>query len=65
MSESEWVLYISCGYNTLQEVEELQHQLQGATDKNTKKRIQEEISITQAKRELSITRVVADSKEVR
>ena len=51
--------HISCGYNTLQEVEKLQHQLQETTDENIKKLLQEELSITQAKRE------VAESKQVR
>ena len=53
MSESEWVWHISCEYNTLQEVKKLQHQLQGTTDENTKKHLQEELSITQAKREVA------------
>ena len=55
----EWVWHISCRYSTLQELEKLQHQLQGTTDENRKKQLQQEISITQAKRE------VADSKAVR
>ena len=59
MSESEWVWHISCGYNTLQEVKKLQHQLQGTTDEDAKKHLQEELSITQAKRE------IAESKRVR
>ena len=59
MSECEWVWHISCGYNTLQEMEKLQHQLQGTTDENAKQHLQEELSITQAKRE------VAHSKYVR
>ena len=59
MSDSEWVWHISCGYSTPQEVEELQRQLQETTDENTKKQLQQEISIKQAKRE------VADSKRVR
>ena len=59
MSESEWVWHISYGYSTPQEVEELQRQLQGTTDEDTKKQLQQEISITQAKRE------VAYSKQVR
>ena len=58
MSESEWVWHISCGYNTLQEVKKHQHQLQGTTDENVKRHLQEELSITQAKRE------VAESKRV-
>ena len=37
---------------------ELQRQLQGATDENTKKQLQQEISITQAKRD------VAEAKRV-
>ena len=44
---------------TLQEVKKLQHQLQGSADENVKKHLQEELSITQAKRE------VAESKAVR
>ena len=59
MSESEWVWYISCGYDTLQEMEKLQHQLQGTTDENVKRHLQEKLSITQAKRE------IAESKRVR
>ena len=59
MSDSEWVWLISCGYNTPQELKELQHQLQETTDENTKKQLQQEISITQAKRE------VANAKRVR
>ena len=46
-------------YNTLQELEELQRQLQGATDENIKKQLQQEISITKAKRD------IAEAKEVR
>ena len=37
MSDSEWVWLISCGYNTPQELEKLQDQLQGTTDENEKK----------------------------
>ena len=50
-----------CGTSpiALQEVKELQHQLQGTTDENLKIHLQEELSITQAKRE------VAESKRVR
>ena len=59
MSDSEWVWLISCGYNTPQELEDLQHQLQETTDESTKKQLQQEISITQAKRD------VADAKWVR
>ena len=59
MSESEWVWHISCGYNTLQKVEKLQHQLQGTTDEKAKKRLQEKLFITQTKRK------VAESKRVR
>ena len=59
MSESEWVWHISCGYNTLQEVKKLQHQLQVTTDENLKIHLQEELSVTQAKRE------IAESKQVR
>ena len=59
MSDSEWVWLISCGYNTPQELKKLQRQLQETTDENTKKQLQQEISITQAKRE------VADAKRVR
>ena len=51
--------HISHGRNTLQEVKKLQHQLQETTDENTKKHLQEELSITQAKRE------IAESKRVR
>ena len=61
MSESEWMwhtLYL-CGYSTPQELWELQRQLQRTTDETTKKQLQQEISITQAKR------AVALSKEVR
>ena len=58
MSESEWVWHISCGYSTPQEVEELQHQLQGTTDKNTKKQLQQEISIKQTKREVAYSKAV-------
>ena len=43
---------------TPQELKELQRQLQGATDESTKKKVQQEISITQAKRE------VAEAKRV-
>ena len=48
-------------YNTphAQELEELQRQLQGATDENIKKQLQLEISIAQAKRD------IAEAKEVR
>ena len=46
-------------YNTPQELEELQRQLQGATDENIKKQLQQEISITKAKRD------IAEAKEVR
>ena len=56
MSERKWVWLISC---ESQELEELQRQLQGTTDENTKKQLQQEISITQAKRE------VAEAKAVR
>ena len=59
MRESEWVWHISYCYNTLQEEENLQHQLQGTTDENLKIHLQEELSITQAKRE------IAESKRVR
>ena len=59
MSDSEWVWLISCGYNTPQELEKLQHQLQETTDESTKKQLQQEISITQAKRK------VADANRVR
>ena len=59
MSDSEWVWLISCGYNTPQELEKLQDQLRGTTDENEKKKLQQEISITQAKRE------VAEAKRVR
>ena len=59
MSKSEWVWHISCGYSTPQELKKLQRQLQGTTDENTKKQLQQEISITQAKR------MVAYSKGVR
>ena len=50
-----------CGTSpmTLQEVKKLQHQLQGTTDENVKRHLQEELSITQAKRD------VAESKRVR
>ena len=58
-SESEWMWHISCGYKNLQEVKKLQHQLQETTDENTKKHFQEELSTTQAKRE------IAESKRVR
>ena len=46
-------------YNTPQELEELQRQFEEATDVNTKKQLQQEISITQAKGE------IAEAKEVR
>ena len=62
MSESEWVWHISCVYNTPQELRELEHLLelcQGATDENTEKHLQREISITRAKRE------IAEAKRVR
>ena len=59
MSDSEWVWLISCGYNTPQELEKLQDQLQETTDESTKKQLQQEISITQAKRD------VAEAKRVR
>ena len=59
MNDSEWVWLISYGYNTPQELEDLQRQLQETTDESTKKQLQQEISITQAKRE------VADAKGVR
>ena len=59
MSEREWVWHISFGYNTPQELEKLQHQLERATDENTKRQLQQEISITQAMRE------VAEAKAVR
>ena len=59
MSDSEWVWPISYGYNTPQELKELQHQVQETTDENIKKKLQQEISITQAKRE------VAHAKRVR
>ena len=52
-------VHVYYGYNTLQEVKKLHQKLQGTTDENTKKHLQEEISITQAKRE------IAESKQVR
>ena len=58
MSESEWVWHISCGYSTPQEVKELQRQLQDTTDENTKKQLQREISIKQAKWEVANSKVV-------
>ena len=61
MSErSEWVCHISCGYSTPQELEELQCQLQRTTvtDENTKKHLQQEISITEAKREIAQSKYV-------
>ena len=58
MSESEWVWHISCGYSTPQELEKLQRQLQGTTDENTKKQLQQEISITQAKRKVAYSKTV-------
>ena len=58
MSESEWVWHISCGYSTSQELEKLQRQLQGTTDETTKKQLQQEISITQAKREVTESKAV-------
>ena len=58
-SERELVSLISCGYNTPQELEELRCQLQRTTDENTKKQLEQEVSITQAKRE------VAEAKRVR
>ena len=59
MSDSEWVWLISCGYNTPQELEELQRQLQETTDESTKKQLQQEISVTEFKME------AADGKLVR
>ena len=58
MSESEWVWHISCGYSTPQELKKLQRQLQGTTDENTKKQLQQEISITQAKRAVAYSKTV-------
>ena len=58
MSESEWVWHISCGYNTLQEVEMFKFTLFGTTDENTKKTVQELLSITQAKREIAHSKAV-------
>ena len=58
MSDSEWVWLISCGYNTSQELEGLQRQLQETTDENTKKQFQQEISIIQAKREVAYAKQV-------
>ena len=58
MSDSEWVWFISCGYNTPQELEKLQHQLQETTDEKAKKQLQQEISITQAKREVAVAKWV-------
>ena len=58
MSESEWVWHISCGYSTPQELKNLQCQLQGTTDETTKKQLQQEISITQAKREVTESKAV-------
>ena len=54
----EWVWHISCGYSTPQEVEKLQCQLQGTTDENTKKQLQQEISIKQAEREIAYSKWV-------
>ena len=43
---------------TLQEVKKLQHQLQGTTDEKAKKHLQEELSITQAKMEIAVSKRV-------
>ena len=45
-------------YNTLQEMETLQHQLQETADEKTRKHLQEKMTILQARKEL------ADSKGV-
>ena len=58
-SERELASLISCGYNTPQELMKLQRQLQRTTDEITKKKLKQEISITQARRE------VAEAKRVR
>ena len=58
MSDREWVWLISYGYNTPQELEKLQHQLQETTDEITKKHLQLEISITQTKREVAVAKEV-------
>jgi hypothetical protein len=58
LTDSEGVWLISYGYCTPQELKKLRCQLEGATDENTKKRLQEEISITQAKREVAEAKMV-------
>ena len=58
MSDSEWVWHISCGYNTPQELKELQRQLQETTDEKTKKQFQQEISITQTKMKVAVAKLV-------